>query len=457
MQVKRIPRIMIAAASSGSGKTTLTCGLLQVLLSRGLSVSSFKCGPDYIDPMFHRKVIGATSGNLDLFLLGKAGVKRCLGENGGETDVAVLEGVMGYYDGIGLTTRSSSYEVACVTKTPVILLVDCKGMSLSVAALVSGFARFREDSGIVGVILNRLSPALYPQLKDEVERETGVAVLGYLPKLADCALESRHLGLVTADEVENLREKLACLGKALSQTVDVKGILRLAAQAPPLCWKEIPQALAAPVSIGVARDRAFCFYYEDALDCLTRMGAKLVPFSPLEDKALPQGISGFILGGGYPELYAQKLSQNASMRGSIRHAIENGMPCIAECGGFLYLGESLTGEDGEEYPMAGALPGRGFPTGRLRRFGYQTLVSHEDSLLLGKGESLPAHEFHYYDSTDNGRGCTAYKASRQASWECIHVSDTLFAGFPHIHLGGNPDTARRFLERCAAFEKRSKI
>ncbi|MBC8569296.1 cobyrinate a,c-diamide synthase [Zongyangia hominis] len=453
MTERQLPRVMIAGTGSGTGKTTITCALLRALLSRGKKVVSMKCGPDYIDPMFHREVLGTKSGNLDLFLLGEAGARSLLGHSATGADLAVLEGVMGYYDGIGTTTDASSYQAARVTGTPVILAVNAAGMSLSVAALVRGFGAFRPDSGIAGVIFNRLPPALYPEIKARVEAETGIPVLGYLPKLPDCALESRHLGLITAGEVAHLREKLDALGRAFLETVDIGRIERIAQSAPPLSFDEPARPVRIPATIAVARDKAFCFYYEDALEALERMGAKLSPFSPLEDKTLPLQAGGLLLGGGYPELYAKALSENAAMLDSIRAALQNGMPCVAECGGFLYLGKGITTEEGERYPMAGVLPMEAHPTRRLRRFGYLTLTARRDNLLCRAGERIPAHEFHYYDTDQNGADFLAEKASRPERWECGYASDTLYAGFPHFHFGGSGEMAARFLQKCAAYER----
>lgn len=449
----RLPRILLCAPASGSGKTTVTCALLQALTDRGARPASFKCGPDYIDPMFHSRIIGAPAHNLDLFFLGREGCRRLLARGGRDRGVAVVEGVMGYYDGVAMSSDASAWDLARATDTPAVLVADGRGCARSLAALVKGFLTLEEDSRIRGVILNQVSPMLYPRLKETVEQETGVRVYGFLPRLADCALESRHLGLVTADEVAGLRAKTARLARQAEETVDLDGLLELAASAPEL---EDPGPPPAPAAgrprIAVARDRAFCFYYADALELLEELGAELAEFSPLEDRALPEGASGLYLGGGYPELYAQRLSENREMLRSVREAVSGGMPTVAECGGFLYLHDTLEGEDGVSRPMAGVIPAHGFRTSRLGRFGYVTLRAETGGLLLEAGEELPAHEFHYWDSRRPGEAFLARKPRSDRRWSCGWHSASLYAGFPHFHLWARPEAARRWVEACAAYQ-----
>ncbi len=451
---RELPRLMIAAPGSGSGKTTLTCGLLQAWKNRGVPVRSFKCCPDYIDPMFHTEVIGIPSRNLDLFFLGKDTVCRLLAKNTPPDGLALLEGVMGYYDGMGDSETAGSYDLARQTETPVILVTGCKGQALSVAAEVEGFRSFRKDSGIQGVILNQIKPVMYPFYQKMIERETGIKVYGYLPPLPEVALESRHLGLVTAQEVGGLREKLQLLAQQMEESVDIRGLLELAASALPLRWQQEetnPKIVQKPLRVAVAKDRAFCFYYADALDLLQEMGAELVEFSPISDTALPEGTCGLLLGGGYPELYAAQLSENTEMKEVVYRAIADGMPCVAECGGFLYLHKTLWDDRGNSYPMVGAVDAEAKPTGSLKRFGYVKLTAKQDNLLCKKGESFPAHEFHYWDSTDSGDGFHAEKAGGKRSWECAVATDSFYAGYPHFHFCSEPRLAQSFLEKCAAY------
>lgn len=446
------PRFMLAAPASGTGKTTVTLALLAALKARGKSPVSFKCGPDYIDPMFHRAVLGIPCCNLDLFFTPEETVRGLMCEHAADKGIAVIEGVMGYYDGSGTGTKDSSYEIARATDTPVILVVSAHGAFLSVAATVNGFKSFRKDSRIAGVILNDCSEPLFDMMKDMLENETGLPVLGCLPRLKECAIESRHLGLVTAAEIRDLQDKIKRLGEAAESSVDLDALLKLAATAPPFSGSlpNVEPRFKISPRIAVARDEAFCFYYEDNLNLLERYGAALVPFSPLHDKALPEGIRALYLGGGYPELYAKALSENTSMVESIQGAVAGGMPTLAECGGYLYLHEELEDNNGISYPMAGVIKARGYKTSALQRFGYVTLTAREDNLLCAAGESIPAHEFHYWDSTNAG---SSFKAKRPGGreWPCILTHGALLAGFPHLYFYGNPKFAENFVKAAAGY------
>ncbi len=445
---KTLHRVLLAGTNSGCGKTTLVSGLLFALSRRGDRVCSFKCGPDYIDPMFHASALHTPCRNLDLQFLPEDTLRYLMARGSTGYDLAVTEGVMGYYDGVGLTTAASSYAVARATNTPTVLTVDARGAAHSVLAVISGFLNLHPDSGIEGVVLNRCSPMLYPRLRDAILETFGgrVKPLGYLPVMKDCTLESRHLGLITAQEMTDLQEKLGLLADQIEKSVDIPGILALAAEAPPLTWEEptLPPKVQK-VRVAVARDRAFCFYYQDNLDLLQELGAELVSFSPLEEETLPENIQGLYLGGGYPELYLKQLEANETMRASILRALNGGLPCIAECGGFLYLMEKLEGAH-----MVGFFPGEGRNTGKLSRFGYVTLTARKGNLLCPAGDAIPAHEFHYYDTTCNGEDFLAQKADGR-HWDCGHGSETLYAGFPHFHFYAKPDMAGRFLRACESF------
>ncbi len=441
-----IPRIVLAGTNSGCGKTTVTCAVLQALVNRKLKVGAFKCGPDYIDPMFHSRIIGAQSSNLDLFFFQENTLKYLLAKNSADRDISVIEGVMGFYDGMSLTTTTAStYEVSQVTHSPVVLVVAAKGASLSVLATIRGFLDFCPDNHICGVILNQCTAMTYSVLAKEIEvRFAGkVRPLGFLPAIAECSLESRHLGLITAAEVQGLREKLQILAAQAEKTIDLDGLLELAVNATPVSCEAVnlPQQSEA-VRVAVARDNAFCFYYEDSLDALREMGAELVSFSPLSDKELPSNIHGLYLGGGYPELYAEILSTNSSMCASVKKALEQGIPCIAECGGFMYLTEAIGG-----FPMVGFLTGKSFDTGKLTRFGYICLKANHDTLLCKTGEEICGHEFHHWDSENAGSSFTASKASGK-SWNCVHATERLYAGYPHFHFYSNPDFAVSFYNTC---------
>ena len=454
----KIPRILLAAGSSGSGKTLITCGLLEALAERGLKTASFKCGPDYIDPMFHSRVIGAKSRNLDTFFTEPEVTRYLLTRNAKDCEIAVMEGVMGFYDGVaGTTTRASAYDLAKTTDTPVILIVNSRGMSVSLAAYVKGFLEYKKDSHIKGVIFNQMSPMLYPRMKELLEEELGIAVLGYVPKVEDCVIESRHLGLLLPDEIPELKERLHRLAGVLEKTLDIDRILEFAGDAPELSDTK-PESISAfrlsePVRIGVADDEAFCFFYADNFRLLKEMGAELVAFSPMKDRELPDDLDGLLLYGGYPELNGRKLEQNTTMKHMIREKLRTGMPCMAECGGFMYLHEEMEGMDGKFYRTVGVIPGRAYRTPKLSRFGYVTLTQKKPALGREDFGAIPAHEFHYFDSENCGNDFHAAKPQSRRGWECIHGTDSMLAGFPHLYYYGNPKVPMAFLEKCLAYKK----
>ncbi|MGL5205896.1 MAG: cobyrinate a,c-diamide synthase [Acidaminococcaceae bacterium] len=442
------PRFMITATNSGSGKTTITCAVLKALLNQGLNTAAFKAGPDYIDPMFHSRVVGTKSRNLDLFMLGENICRYLLAKNSKNCDIAVLEGVMGYYDGISTTTAGSAYALAKETKTPVVLVINAAGASLSLAALIQGFKNFRTDSNIRGAILNNISPMTYTYYKDIIEKETGIKLLGYMPKMADCCFESRHLGLITAEEINNLQLIVDRLAKQAEKTIDLKSLIEIANTAPLLQYELPSVRKVASVKIGIAQDKAFCFYYQDSLDLLCEMGAELVPFSPLNDAEVPADCDGIILGGGYPEIYARELAKNESMLASIKKFILAKKPCFAECGGFMYLLDKYTDRDGKTWNWVGAITGEVSMTNKLKRFGYITLEAKNDNMLAKKGEKINGHEFHYSDSTNNGYVFSAKKPLSDVNWECINADESFFAGYPHVHLYGNINFAINFIRAC---------
>ena len=438
---------LIAATRSGAGKTVMSCALMAALKNRGLRVKAFKCGPDYIDPMFHSAVLQMPCRNLDLFLMGERGVRESFAA--AEADVAVVEGAMGYYDGLGATARYSAWDLAERLSLPCFLVLRPEGAGLSLAAQVRDMQRFRENNRIAGLLLNDCGAQNAGALKPLLERECGLPVLGFLPPMEQARIASRHLGLLTAGEIDDLSGRFAQLAKQAEANIDLDRLLRLAAE-KQTAGKRAP-AQNALCRIAAARDEAFCFCYEDSLDALRRAGAEICFFSPIRDRTLPEGCRGLYLPGGYPELYAGALAENAAMRETIRAAAEAGMPIAAECGGFLYLQNELEGADGHCYPMCGALPGRGFRTERLVRFGYLELTAEEDSLLFRAGEKAPAHEFHHWDSTACGSGLRAEKANGK-SWRCGAVSGSLYAAFPHLHFGGELPLAERFVRACVTYE-----
>lgn len=431
-------QFLLAAPRSGSGKTTMTCALLMALKRRGCAPCAFKSGPDYIDPMFHRAVLGVESRSLDLFFSAPETVRALYAKGAAGHGAAVCEGAMGFYDGLGgVSDRASAWHLADTLDLPVLLVVEPKGQSLTLAAELKGLVNFRTPSHIAGILLNNCTARMHALLAPMLEKETGLPVLGFLPKLPEAVIGSRHLGLYTAAEVENLQQKLALLADAAEEHIDWPRLLALCEKEPPALPEKAPQP-PARVRIAVAQDEAFCFTYAETLEAFRDAGAEVVFFSPLRDTALPENIGGLYLPGGYPELHARELSENTSLLREIKQKIESGLPTAAECGGFLYLGQSLTDAEGQSWPMAGVLPGEAKDAGRLVRFGYAALSADSDSLLFRAGESFPIHEFHHWDSTANGTALAAKKPVGGAAWRCGFVNEHFYAGFPHLYWAGTP-------------------
>lgn len=461
----KIKRFMIAAPKSGSGKTMITCALLQLLKDKGKNVSSYKCGPDYIDPMFHKKVLGVPSKNLDTFFTDEKTTVQLFLDKRADGDFAVLEGVMGLYDGLGgIYEQGSSYHLAKVTQTPIILVVDAKGMGKSVLALIAGFLQYDTQHLIKGVLFNRMSKGYYDIIKPLIEKELSVKVVGYFPEQKDIGLSSRHLGLVMPDELADIKEQLDELAGRLKKTIDLDMLLDIAVEAEEITKTTNTEQMQIQnqnntVNIAVAMDEAFCFYYEDNLRLLEKCGAKLQYFSPLHDTKLPDNCDALLLGGGYPELYAKELSENLSMRNSIKTAFKTGLPTVAECGGFMYLHtyiHNICEEDADAqnyvFGMTGALDSECHFKGKLVRFGYIELEEKHNN-FLPTDEKIRAHEFHYYDSTDNGADCIATKPATGRSYDCVISHDNYWLGFPHLYYPSNPHFAESFVRKAYEYRR----
>ena len=454
---------MITAASSGSGKTMITCGLLELFKRKGLNPLACKCGPDYIDGLFHKQVLELEGMNLDSYFEAPEELRDKYSRLS-KGHLPVVEGVMGYFDGLGgSTTRASSWEVAHILDLPAVLVVDARGASVSLAALIKGFLEFERSMGsqIKAVIFNRMSPMLYPRIRELVERETGIRAAGFVPELDFLKVGSRHLGLVLPEEIAGLREQMNRLGKCLEETIDWEFLAELGAE------KEERDALeeenteasctaAFSFRLGIAMDEAFCFYYQDNLRLLERLGGELVYFSPIHDRSLPEQLDGLILGGGYPELYCEALSLNESMRESVKKAAEGGLPVLGECGGYLYLLEELEAEDGRIWPMTGVLKGKGYKKGKNSRFGYIGVEAEKDRLYLKPGEQIRGHEFHYWDCEVLEEECVmrAKKPVGNRSWPCIRIKNQVMAGFPHLFYPSCPAFAVRFAKACVRYKRK---
>lgn len=454
---------MITAASSGSGKTMITCGLLELFKRKGLNPLACKCGPDYIDGLFHKQVLELEGMNLDSYFEAPEELRDKYSRLS-KGHLPVVEGVMGYFDGLGgSTTRASSWEVAHILDLPAVLVVDARGASVSLAALIKGFLEFERSMGsqIKAVIFNRMSPMLYPRIRELVERETGIRAAGFVPELDFLKVGSRHLGLVLPEEIAGLREQMNRLGKCLEETIDWEFLAELGAE------KEERDALeeenteasctaAFSFRLGIAMDEAFCFYYQDNLRLLERLGGELVYFSPIHDRSLPEQLDGLILGGGYPELYCEALSLNESMREAVKKAAEGGLPVLGECGGYLYLLEELEAEDGRIWPMTGVLKGKGYKKGKNSRFGYIGVEAEKDSLYLNPGEQIRGHEFHYWDCEvlEEEWVMRAKKPVGNRSWPCMRIKNQVMAGFPHLFYPSCPAFAVRFAKACVRYKRK---
>lgn len=445
MTRKHAPRILIAGTSSGCGKTTVTCGILWALSQCIPDISAFKCGPDYIDPMFHRKTLGVPSYNLDSFFYESNTLKYLTGKHC--RSFSVVEGVMGYYDGRSFTSlEGSSCEIGNILEIPTILVINGKGAGQSILPMIQGFLQYQEKNTIQGVILNQVSSSTFQQLKPFIEDKFSgnVKVLGYVPPLAKHLIfHNRHLGLITATELENIQENLAELGKILSETLLLEDIIALGQSAPPLSY-EIPEIekISEPVRIAVGRDEAFSFYYEDNLELLEEYGAELVFFSPLHQRALPENIDGLYLGGGYPELYLEMLSENHSMKESIYDFLEKHQPCIAECGGFMYLCKDIQG-----FSMVGYLDASCYNENKLGNFGYITLSSEQNKFFGKSVKNIKAHEFHYYNATEVGHHFQAVKANGK-SWKTGYATEHFYGAYPHLPFYSNLAIPEAFLQAC---------
>ncbi len=456
---RKWPRLVIAGTHSGVGKTSMVIAIFGALQRRGLRVQGFKVGPDFIDPMYHREVTGAPSYNLDAWLMGREGVRGAFARGAAANGVSIIEGVMGMFDGRATGPEGSTAEVAAIVQAPVLLVVDVGGMSRSAAAIVQGYARFDPTVHVAGVVLNRVGgPRHYRLVQTAIEAQAGVPVWGYLPWDDGLVLPERHLGLVPVEEDAAFSKVCRALGAAAERTIDVSAIIAAAQAAPAL---EIAQEAAMPAPairarVGVARDAAFNFYYEANLLWLGYCGAELVEFSPLRDARLPPDVDGLYFGGGFPEVFAKGLADNASFIGALRQAYHAGMPIYAECGGLMYLVEAIQDAAGIRHPMVGLLPGVCRLADRLQNFGYKEVQSLRGSPLGPAGWRTRGHEFHY--SVWEGRPTDASlywtRSSHGDEQEEGYSMANLAASYLHLHFDACPQVARSLVDNAADFRRR---
>ncbi|MBI3062312.1 MAG: cobyrinate a,c-diamide synthase [Deltaproteobacteria bacterium] len=453
---RRRKGLVIAGTHSGVGKTTVATGIMAVLCRKGYKVQPFKVGPDYIDPSYHGAVCGLPSRNLDTWLLERAAVVELFRRAMRDKEIAVVEGVMGLFDGFrGEDEEGSTAHVAKLLRLPVILVVDASAAARSVGALVLGFKNFDPHIELAGVILNGIAGERHLEFVKPSLEKAGVTLLGYLPKRPDLRLPERHLGLIPTVEGRVSVEFFGRLVEQVERTIDVDRISRLAA---PIDLSEPDSSLlfpeahrAAKVAIAVARDKAFNFYYPDSLDLLEAWGAEIVSFSLLEDRELPSGVGGVYIGGGFPELYARELSENSLMRSSVQRAAQRGLPIYAECGGLMYLGESIEDSESKNYPMAAVFPYCSSMKGSKLTLGYRNVSALDDNPLMSKGESVRGHEFHLSVLQGESRGSSAYDVLDQPGRkEGFRVRNTM-ASYIHLHLGSKRSLASSFVDFCAAW------
>ncbi|HYH03671.1 MAG TPA: cobyrinate a,c-diamide synthase [Bacillota bacterium] len=457
----QIPRIVIAGTHSGCGKTTVTTGILAAFAQRGLQVQPFKVGPDYLDPMFHTYVTRNPSRNLDSWLLDDATLVYLFQRAAADKELAVIEGVMGLFDGLsGDSQRASTAHVAEIINAPVVLVVNGEGMALSIAALIRGFRDFNPTLKLKGVILNNINSESYFQyLKEIIETHTGLQALGYLPELPETVFPQRHLGLIPTGEIRGFSEKIKKLAVQVSQTVDLNLLLTIAREAEPMTTKKTACEIRPEyknLRLAIARDAAFNFYYHDNLDLLQRLGAELIYFSPIQDARLPEGINGLYMGGGFPEVWAEALRDNAAMRQSVKQMVEKGLPTYAECGGLLYLTNQLINETGKEYRMVGVLDGQSVMTQSLQHFGYVDIEFSANNLLGRAGDRVRGHEFHFSETQIDPSIRPTYRISKSLNnklitWEGGYQVSNLLAAYPHLHFWSNPVLAKQFLGTCNSF------
>ncbi|HEY8804181.1 MAG TPA: cobyrinate a,c-diamide synthase [Clostridium sp.] len=429
--------IVIASNSSGGGKTTVTLGIMKALKNRGFAVQGYKVGPDYIDPAFHTKITGKDSRNLDLYLMGEAGVKASFSRGNG--DLAVVEGVMGLYDGKGIDTGYSTYHVSKVLDLPIILVLSPKAQVATLCAEINGIVNFK-DANIKGIILNNITENYYKLLKAAIKKNCNLVVLGYLPKDERLSLKSRHLGLIQSSEIKNLEEKIDICAQLLEKHLDMDLLLKQFKESGK--YVDNFHVENKGKRIAVAYDRAFSFYYKENLELLEEMG-EVIYFSPIEDKELPSNINFLYIGGGYPEVFIKELCENTSMVESIKKALDNGLRCYAECGGLMYLtqGERHQGEEQISHNTVSFFKGYYTLTKKLQNFGYAEIKVEIENDVLQKNMSIHCHEFH--KSFVNLSEEKVLKISKemydgsQKNWQCGYVKKNTIAAYGHVHFFGN--------------------
>ena len=452
---KQCPRIVLAGVSSGVGKTTVVTGLLRVLRDQGLAVQPFKVGPDYIDPGFHEKAAGRDSYNLDTWLVPEERLVSTFCTLAGDADLSVIEGVMGLYDG-GAAGVSSTAHIARLLQAPVVLVMNCRSMGQSAAAVALGYREYAPDVEIAGVILNQLGSDNHEQIIREAMAGIGMTVLGALHRTDALQTPERHLGLTPVTETET-DALIAHMAETVGAGLDLAAI-RSVAESAPVLFPETEETVGekAPVRIGVAKDEAFTFYYPTSLSALAEKGAVLIPFSPLADETIPD-VDGLLFGGGFPEMFLEKLAANVSLKTSIKNARDAGMPIFAECGGLMYLCREIFDFEEKEYEMVGLVPAVCRMQKKLQRVGYVTAKALRESILAQAGETLRGHEFHFStmepDASDFPWAYELMGSRQKEAHREGYAAGSVLASYLHINFDGSPEAADRFLSACRAYRK----
>ena len=445
---KNFPRLIISATQSGAGKTTITAGILAALKKRGFNVQAYKVGPDYIDTGFHEIASGKPSHNLDSWLVGEDKLKEIFFTPSNCAQIAVIEGVMGLYDG-GIGGVSSTAQIARILRSPTVLVIDVKSMGTSAAAIALGFREFDKDLNIAGVILNRVGSDSHKKIIVDALEKINIKCFGAIKRNAEFVLPERHLGLVPTAE-NNFAEIIEKISATIESEIDIDALIEIANSAPAVQLSNYNTTTLPDchTKIAVAKDAAFNFYYEESLNELEKRGAEIVYFSPLESEKLPENISGLIIGGGFPEMFAEKLQANKKIRRAIRTAAENNLPIYAECGGFMYLMNSITDFGGRNFEMCGVIPARAVMTDKLQTVGYIDAEILSDCIIGRAGDKIHAHEFHFSTAdTDNN----IFSCKRMRTGKIYHAgffTKNIVASYLHIHFAGCQSAAENFINAC---------
>lgn len=446
--MKNFSRLVIAATHSGAGKTTITCGIIAALRKRGLKVQAYKVGPDYIDTGFHAIAAGRPAQNLDSWLVGTDKLAEIFYSTYGNADIAIIEGVMGLYDG-GRGGISSTAEIAKILDAPVILVIDAKSAGTSVAATALGFREYDKDVKLAGVILNRIGSASHEKIIVDALNEIGIKSFGAIKRDNEMVMPSRHLGLVQAAE-NNFADVVEKLGNKISAQINLDELLLVSeVNLHPTNYNLPATTYNLPAKIGVARDEAFTFYYAESLRELEKLGAEIIPFSPLHDENLPK-VDGLILGGGYPENFAAQLEGNKKIRHAIKRAADNSLPIFAECGGYMYLMKSLTNFDGENFEMCGVIPNQAVMTDKLQMVGYVDATLERDCIIGKRGDKIRAHEFHFSKEVEGATNkiFSCEKLRTGEKYFAGYANENVVASYLHVHFAGCPNVAKNFVNAC---------